>query len=70
MGPETSAALAGEFMSIDALKAASPADPEQVYGVGSNTAHAIHRRFNHDPPHGNSAETIDGDTDSDLETEQ
>lgn len=51
VGPETSAALAGEFMSVDAIEEASRADLERVYGVGPNTAHAIYRRFTYDSPH-------------------
>lgn len=65
VGPETSATIAAEYMTVDALENASSAELEKLYGIGPNTAHAIHQRFNYDPPSAQTTETAE--TESDIE---
>lgn len=59
VGPETSAAIAGEFGTVEALEGASMADLQEIYGVGPNTAGAIRRRFSYVPPGEEATETAD-----------
>ncbi|MFC6764035.1 helix-hairpin-helix domain-containing protein [Natrinema soli] len=62
VGPEISAALSGEYRTIEEVANASQSDLERIYGIGPNTAYAIKQQFSHEkstPP--SEAEYTDGE---------